>query len=141
MNHWSLDLPNHQTQHFQLKLINAKLSHLIVKYRWFAGRAWGNKMLIDHSHDIRANISELCLNFMSVLLDPLYILLVSSWFFLLLNRGQDAPWCSPRTYDILITNRKQIPLLHSQFNIHICNLLHCIDHFCKIESKYEILNN
>ncbi|CAL5375124.1 unnamed protein product [Camellia sinensis] len=106
------------------------MRHFLVKNSVLSTKTGRNEMLINHSHNITTNLNELRLYHMPVFLDPFGIHFVSIRLFLLLNRRQDPPRRPPRTHHFLIPHRKQVPLLNSQFYIHIRNLLHRMHQIC-----------
>jgi hypothetical protein len=73
-------------------------------------------VLVENSEDIVANLCEFSLNLNAVPLDLLDLGLVSFALFLLFDGGDDAPRSSASADNVLVGYRKQVALLHSEFN-------------------------
>ena len=107
-------------------------SHLVVENSGFSRTRRRDQMLIYDSQNITANLRELILYLLAVTLNQFDIVLIPFRFFLLLNRRHNTPRSPPCAYDIFVSNREKVSLLHSQLNIKFCKFLHTLDHFWKI---------
>ena len=69
--------------------------------------------------------------------DCLFLL---SLVILLLQAGDDSPWGSSSTNHVFVGNWQQVSLLHGQFYIQRCHLLHGFHHLCKTHIKTKHCN-
>jgi hypothetical protein len=72
----------------------------------------GNEMLVENIEDVFADLAELALNLLTVVLDELDLGLIALGLLLLLNRGDDPPGRTASTDDVLVGDRQEIPLFH-----------------------------
>ena len=85
-------------------------------------------MLVQNLQDILADLGELGLNLLPVLLDQTDLSLVALRFLLLLNRGDNSPRRTAGTDDVLVGNGKEVSLLDRELLVRRGNGLHVLDH-------------
>lgn len=71
-----------------------------------------NEVVIENLEDIFADIGQLSLDLLTVLLDEGDLSLVSFRLFLLLNGSNDSPGGTSGTDDVLVGDRQQVALLY-----------------------------
>lgn len=71
-------------------------------------------MLIQDAENVFANLCQLLLDLLAVLLDEGDLGLIALGLLLLLNGGDNTPRRPASTDDVLVRYRQQIPLLHGQ---------------------------
>jgi len=87
-------------------------SHFVEKDTRFTSSARGDKVLINNSHDITADIGQLRLHLLPILLYPLHTHIVPFRLFLLLNRRKNPPRSPTSTHHVLVPHRQKVPLLN-----------------------------
>jgi hypothetical protein len=81
--------------------------------------------------DVFADLGQLGLNLLAVLLDETDLGVVALGLLLLLNRGDDSPRGTAGTNDVLVRNGEQISLLDGELLVCGGNGLHVLDHLCQ----------
>jgi hypothetical protein len=92
-----------------------------------------DQMLVQDLEDIVADLSKLRFDLLAVLLDQGDLGLVPLGLLLLLDGGDNPPRRASGTNDILVGDRKEIPLFDGELNIGSGNDLHVLDHFCRCQ--------
>ena len=90
----------------------------------------GDQVSVKALKDVLADLGQLGLDLLAVLLDETDLGLVALGLLLLLDRGDDSPGCAASTDDVLIGNGKEISLLYGEFLVCRGNGLHVLDHLC-----------
>ena len=72
-------------------------------------------MLVENLKNVFADLLQLGLNLLTVLLDELNLSLVPLGLLLLLDRGDDSPGSTTSTDDILVSNGEEISLFDGKF--------------------------
>jgi hypothetical protein len=75
--------------------------------------------LVENVQDILAHFLELSLDLLAVVTDDGNVLGGSLGFFLLLNRGNDAPGSTTGTDNILVGDGEEIALVNGKFTIQL----------------------
>jgi hypothetical protein len=107
-------------------LLNA---HLVVENLGLASGGIGNEALVENVEDILADLFELRLNLLAVVLDGGDVLVGALGLLLLLNGGDDAPRGTAGADDVLVGNAEQVALVNGELATNLGNLLHVGDHF------------
>ena len=102
--------------------------HLVVEDLGFTGLGRRNQVLVENLKDVIADLGQLSLNLLAVLLDEGDLGLVALGLFFLLDGGDDSPRRTASTNDVLVGNREEIPLLNRKLNVGRGNDLHVLDH-------------
>lgn len=89
-----------------------EILHLVIEDLGLSSLGGGNEMVIENLEDIFADIGQLSLDLLTVLLDEGDLSLVSFRLFLLLNGSNDSPGGTSGTDDVLVGNRQQVALLY-----------------------------
>jgi hypothetical protein len=103
----------------------------VVEDLGLAALSRGDQVAVKALKDVLADLGELGLNLLAVLLDETDLGLVALGLFLLLDRGDDSPRCATGTDDVLIGNGEEISLLDGEFLVCRGNGLHVLDHLCR----------
>ena len=104
--------------------------HLVVEDLGLARLGGLDEVLIENLEDIVADLSELGLDLLAVLLDESDLGLVALRLLLLLDRGDDSPRGTAGTNDVLVGDGQEIALLNGELNIGRGNDLHVLNHLC-----------
>lgn len=88
----------------------------------------GDQVLVENLEDIIADLSELRLDLLTVLLNEGDLGLVALGLFFLLNRGDDSPGSTAGTDDVLVGDGQEIALLNGKLYIGRGDNLHVLDH-------------
>jgi hypothetical protein len=104
-------------------------SHLVVENLGLATLGRWDQVFVQNLEDILANLCELGLDLLAVLLDQANLALVSFRLFLLLDGSNDPPRRTARANDVLVGNGKEISLLDGEFLVCGGNGLHVLNHF------------
>lgn len=89
----------------------------------------GNEALVKDIEDILADLLELGLNLLAVLLNGRDVLVGAFGLLLLLNGGDDAPRRTAGADHVLVGNTEQVALIHGELAANLGHLLHVGDHF------------
>ncbi len=89
-----------------------------------------DKVLVQDTEDVFADLGELALDLLAVLLDQANLGRVALGLLLLLDGGDDSPRRTAGTDDVLVGDGKQIPLLNREVTVLRGNDLHVLDHLC-----------
>lgn len=108
--------------------------HLVVEDLGLAALSGLDEVLVQNLEDVIADLRQLGLDLLAVLLDQSDLGLVAFGFLLLFNRGDDSPRGTAGTNDVLVGDRQEIPLLNSELNIGRGNNLHVLNHLCVASS-------
>ena len=103
-------------------------AHLVVEHLGLAGLGGRDEVLIKDHQDILADLGELRLDLLAVLLDKANLGRVALGLLLLLNRGHDAPRCTASADDVLVGDGQKVTLLHSEVAVFRGDNLHVVDH-------------
>jgi hypothetical protein len=90
----------------------------------------GDEVRVQNAEDVLADLGELALNLLAVLLDEANLGGVALGLLLLLNRGDDSPRRTASTNDVLVGNRQKVPLLDSKIAVLRGDNLHVLNHLC-----------
>jgi hypothetical protein len=86
----------------------------VVKHLGLASLSGWDQVLVQHLEDVLADLGQLRLDLLAVLLDESDLGLVALRLLLLLNRGDDSPRGPTSTNDVLVGNRQEISLFDGQ---------------------------
>jgi len=100
----------------------------VVEDLGLAALGRGDKVLLENLKDVLADLAELGLDLLTVLLDQADLGLVALALLLLLDGGDDAPGGATGTDDVLVSDGKEVPLLDGQLLVGGGNSLHVLDH-------------
>lgn len=103
-------------------------AHLMVENLGLASGGIGNEALVKNVEDILADLLELSLNLLTVVLDGRDVLVGALGLLLLLNGGDDAPRGTAGADNVLVGNAKQVTLVDGELAANLGNLLHVGDH-------------
>lgn len=103
--------------------------HLVVEDLGFTRLGRRNQVLVENLKDVIADLGQLSLDLLTVLLDKGNLRLVALGLFFLLDGGDDSPRRTAGSNDVLVGNRQKIPLLNRKLNVGRGNDLHVLDHF------------
>lgn len=87
-------------------------------------------MLVQNLEDVIADLGKLGLDPLAVFLDEGDLGIVAFRLLLLLDRGDDSPGRTAGADDVLVGDRKEIPLLDGELLVGRGNHLHVLHHFC-----------
>jgi hypothetical protein len=118
-----------------------KYEHLVVEDLGLAALGRGDEVLVKNGKDVLANLGELGLDLLTVLLDESDLLLVALGLLLLLDRGDDSPGCTASTNDVLVGDGKEVSLLNRELLVGGSDVLHVLDHLCTGISVARAVNN
>lgn len=104
--------------------------HLVVEDLGLAGLSGLDEVVVQDLQDVVADLGQLSLDLLAVLLDQGNLALVALGLLLLLDRGNNAPRGTAGTNDVLVGDGQEIPLLNGELNIGRGNDLHVLDHLC-----------
>lgn len=105
-------------------------AHLVVEDLGLAALGRGDQVLVENLEDIIADLGQLSLDLLTVLLDEGDLGLVALGLFFLFDGSDDSPGRTTGTDDVLVGDRQEIPLLDGELYISGGNDLHVLDHFC-----------
>ena len=103
--------------------------HLVVEDLGLARLGRGNQVLVENLEDVLADLGELVLNLLAVLLDKANLRAVALRFLLLLDGGDYSPRGTASADDVLVGDGEQVALLDSQIAVFGSDNLHVLDHF------------
>lgn len=89
-------------------------AHLVVEDLRLAGLSRRDQVLVEHAEDVLADLGELGLDLLAVLLDKADLGRVALGLLLLLDRGHDAPRCTAGANDVLVGNGQKVTLLNGE---------------------------
>jgi hypothetical protein len=107
----------------------------VVEDLGLAGPSGRNQVLVKNIENIVANLGELCLDLLSVLLDESNLGRVALRLLLLLNRSNYPPRGTAGTDDILVGDGKKVTLLDGQIAVLRGDNLHVLNHLWKWVAK------
>ncbi len=90
----------------------------------------GDEVVIQDAEDVLADLGELALDLLAIVLDEANLGRVALRLLLLLNRGDDSPRRAAGANDVLISDRQQVPLLDGEIDVLGRDSLHVLDHLC-----------
>lgn len=102
--------------------------HLVVEHLRLARLSGRDKVLVQDVQDVIADLGQLCLDLLSVLLDEANLRRVALGLLLLLDRGDDSPGGTSGTNDVLVGDGKEIAFLDSQIAVLGGDDLHVLNH-------------
>lgn len=104
--------------------------HLEVEDFRLAGGGGGDEVVVKKGEDRIADIAELLLDLVAILLDALYVVVVAFLLLLLLNGAHDAPGRTASANDVLVRHAEEVALLNTQLLIayHLGHLIHLLHH-------------
>ena len=88
----------------------------------------GDEVLVKNGKDVLADLGELGLDLLAVLLDEGNLLLVALGLLLLLDGGDDSPGCTASTDDVLVGDGKEVSLLNRELLVGGSDVLHVLNH-------------
>jgi|TARA_R110002003_G_scaffold279_22_gene18181 hypothetical protein len=106
----------------------------VVENLGLAALSRGDQMPVQALQDVFADLGQLGLNLLAVLLDEADLGLVALGLLLLLDRGDDSPRCTAGTDYILIRDGEEVSLFNGELLVCGSNGLHVLDHFCSDQS-------
>lgn len=112
--------------------------HLVVEDLGLARLGGLDEVLVQDVQDVVADLGELGLDLLAVLLDQGNLALVALGLLLLLDRGNNAPRGTAGTNDVLVGDGQEIPLLNGELNVGRGNDLHVLDHLCGCMLTFKI---
>jgi len=89
-----------------------------------------DKVLVENAEDILADLLQLGLDPLAVLLDEGNLRGVALRLLLLLDRSNDTPRSTAGADDVLVSDRQEVPLLNRQVAALGSNDLHVLNHLC-----------
>ena len=103
--------------------------HLQVEHLGLPAGRRRDQVLVQKAQDAIADILQLLLDHLSVLLNPRNMLLVPFGLLFLLDARDDPPRCATRPDDVLVCHAQQVALLHRQLLLrhHLRHLFHLGD--------------
>lgn len=114
-------------------------AHLVVEDLGLARLGRGNEVRVQNAENVLADLGELALNLLAVLLDEANLGGVALGLLLLLNRGDDSPRRTAGANDVLVGNRQKVPLLDGKIAVLGGDNLHVLDHLCvRVEASASI---
>lgn len=102
----------------------------MVEHLGLAGCGGGNEVLVKDFEDIVADLGELGLDLLSVLLDESDLRRVALRLLLLLNRSDYSPRGAASTNDVLVGDGEKVALLDGEVAVLGGDDLHVLDHLC-----------
>lgn len=102
----------------------------MVKDLGLASLGGRNEVLVQNGEDVLADLGQLGLNLLAVLLDKADLGRVALGLLLLLNRGDNSPRSASSTNDILVSDGQKVPLLNGEVTVLGGNDLHVLNHLC-----------
>lgn len=91
----------------------------------------GDEVRVKDIKNVVADLSELGLNLLSVLLDKADLRRVALRFLLLLNRSDNSPRSTAGADDVLVGNRQKVALLDGKIPVLRGDALHVLNHLWK----------
>ena len=88
----------------------------------------GDQVLVENLEDVIADLSELGLDLLTVLLNEGNLGFVALRLFFLLNRSDDSPGSTTGTDNVLVGDGQEIALLNGKLYIGRGDNLHVLDH-------------
>ena len=110
--------------------------HLVVEDLGFSALSRGDQVAVKALKNVLADLGQLGLDLLAVLLDKSNLGLVALGLLLLLDRGDNSPGGAASTDDVLIGNGKEISLLDGELLVCRGNSLHVLDHLCRTGLEY-----
>lgn len=105
-----------------------KNAHLVVEDLGLASGSVGDKEVVQNVEDILADLLELGLDLVAVVLDGRNVLVGSLRLLLLLDRGDNAPRGTSGTDNVLVGNAEKVTLVNGELSTQLGHLLHVGDH-------------
>lgn len=105
-----------------------KNAHLVVEDLGLASGGVGDEEVVQNVEDILADLLELGLDLVAVVLDGGDVLVGSLRLLLLLDRGNDAPRGTSGTDNVLVGNAEKVALVDGELSAQLGNLLHVGHH-------------
>ena len=105
-------------------------AHLVVEDLGLAGLGRGNQVLVKDLENIIADLGELGLDLLSVLLDKGDLRRVALGLLLLLDRGDYSPRRTAGTDDVLVGDGEKVALLDGKIAVLRSDNLHVLNHLC-----------
>jgi hypothetical protein len=102
--------------------------HLVVEDLGLARLSGRNQVLVENLKNVLADLGELVLNLLAVLLDVDDVSRVTLGLLLLLDGGDDPPRGTAGTDDVLVGDGEKVALLDSEVAILASDDLHVVDH-------------
>lgn len=93
-----------------------------------AGGGVGDEEVVEDIENILADLLELGLDLVAVVLDGGYVLVGALRFLLLLDRGDDAPRGTSGTDNVLVGDAEEVTLVNGELSAQLSHLLHVGDH-------------
>lgn len=100
----------------------------MVKDLGLASGGIGDEALVKNVEDVLADLLELSLDLLAVVLDGGDVLVGALGLLLLLNGGDDAPRGTAGADNVLVGNGEQVALVDGELAAELGNLLHVGDH-------------
>ena len=105
-------------------------AHLVIEDLGLARLGRGDQVLIKNLENIVADLGELVLNLLAVLLDEGDLGRVALRLLLLLDRGDDSPRRAAGPNDVLVRNGEKVALLDGEVTVLGGDNLHVVHHLC-----------
>lgn len=105
-----------------------KNAHLVVEDLGLAGGGVGDEEVVEDIENILADLLELGLDLVAVILDGRDVLVGALRFLLLLDRGDDAPRGTSGADNVLVGDAEEVTLVNSELSAQLSHLLHVGDH-------------
>jgi hypothetical protein len=110
----------------------------VVEDLGLAGLRRGDEVLVQDLEDVLADLGELGLDLLAVLLDEGDLRLVALGLLLLLDGGDDPPGGAAGTDDVLVCDGQQIPLLDGELGVGGGDGLHVLNHLCMAQISNDV---
>lgn len=107
-----------------------RIVHLVVEDLRLAALSRGDEVAVKALEDVLADLGELGLDLLAVLLDESNLGLVALGLLLLLDRGDNSPRGTAGTNDVLVGDGEKVALLDGELLVGAGNSLHVLDHLC-----------
>ena len=104
--------------------------HLVVEDLGLARLGRGDEVLVEDLEDVLADIGQLVLDLLAVVLDQGDLAGVALGLLLLLDGSNDSPRGTAGADNVLVSHREQIALLDRQVLVLGGDDLHVLDHLC-----------
>ena len=108
----------------------SRYAHLVVEDLGLAGLGRGNQVRVEDVEDVVADLGELGLDLLAVLLDESDLRRVALRLLLLLDRGDYSPRGTAGANDVLVGDGEKVALLDGEVAVLAGDNLHVVDHLC-----------
>lgn len=100
--------------------------HLVVEDLGFSALSRGDQVAVKALKNVLADLGQLGLDLLAVLLDKTNLGLVALGLLLLLDRGNDAPRRASGTDNVLVGDGQKVALVNGELTGDLSRLLACV---------------